>query len=106
MVPRRDRKRHGIVVALAGWYLISPAAVQNPNGQPVLVDVNRPLREWKIERSFDTVGMCQSYRNGWIIEQRTEAEKRSKPVPPNVVLEANIRANSRCVASDDVHLPK
>jgi hypothetical protein len=72
----------------------------------VLVDVDRPLREWKIEGAFDTVGKCQSYRNDWIIEQRTEAEKLSKPVPTNVVLEANIRANSRCADNDDLQLPK
>jgi hypothetical protein len=103
MFPSRDTNRHGIVVAVAGWYLISPPSLPNPNGQPVLVDVDRPLREWKIERSFDTVGKCQSYRNDWIIEQRTEAEKLSKPAPSNVLLEANLRANSRCVANDELH---
>ena len=101
--------RHGAALALAGWYLISPGPLAKSNLQsssPVLVDVDKPLREWRIERSFDTVGKCQAYRNDWIIEQRREAEKRSKPVPPELLLEANLRANSRCVTSDELQLPK
>ena len=101
--------RHGAALALAGWYLISPGPLAKSNGQgssPVLVDVDKPLREWRIERSFDTVGKCQAYRNDWIIEQRREAEKLAKPVPRELLLEANVRAHSRCVTSDELQLTK
>ena len=96
-------------MVFAGWYLISPGPLAKSDRQgssPVLVDVDKPLREWRIERSFDTVGKCQSYRNDWIIEQRREAEKVSKPLPPELLLQANLRANSRCVTSDEMQLPK
>ena len=106
MFSSRDLKRHGIVVVVASWYLISPPSLPNPSGQPVLVDVERPLREWKIERSFDSVGKCQAYRNDWIIEQRREAEKLAKPVPAKLLLETNVRANSRCVTGDELQHPK
>jgi hypothetical protein len=101
--------RHGAALALAGWYLISPGPLAKSNGHgssPVLVDVDKPLREWRIERPFDTIGKCQAYRNDWIIEQRTEAEKVSKPLPPELLLQANLRAHSRCVTSDEMQLPK
>jgi len=100
---------HGATLVFAGWYLISPGPLAKSNGQgssPVLVDVDKPLREWRIERSFDTVGKCQAYRNDWIIEQRREAEKLAKPVPRELLLEANVRAHSRCVTSDELQLTK
>ena len=98
-------RRHGAALALAGWYLISPRPLPNSSGgasSPVLVDVDRPARDWKIERSFDAVGKCQAFQSDWIIEEQQRAAKLAKPVAPSVLLELNTRANSRCVASDDV----
>jgi hypothetical protein len=95
--------RHTVVMALAGWYLISPGPLEKSNGgfSPVLIDVERRLSEWGIRRSFDTVGKCQAYLNDWIIEQRAEAEKLPRPASAQVLLELNTRSNSRCIASDD-----
>ena len=70
----------------------------------VLVDADRPLREWRIRKSFATAGECQSYLKDWIIEQRLEAEKLPKPAPAQALLELNTRSNSLCIASDDPRL--
>jgi hypothetical protein len=101
-------KRHGAALVLAGWYLVSPKPLVNPSGQgsPVLVDVSRPLSEWKVEKTFDAVGKCQAYLSDWIISQRSEAEKLPKPLPASVMLEANVRSNSKCVASEHLQAPK
>jgi len=101
-------KRHGAAVVLATWYLVSPRPLIKPDGRgsPVLVDAGRPVSEWNVERSFDSVGKCQAYLNDWIIAQRSQAEKLAKPRPADVMLEANVRANSKCVPSKSLKPPK
>jgi hypothetical protein len=92
---------------LLGWYLLSPLPRADPKSgaaSGVLVDVDRPLREWKVSKSFPTAGECQEYLKDWIIEQRLEDEKLPKPPPSQALLELNTRYNSQCIASDDPRL--
>jgi hypothetical protein len=99
--------RQAAVLSLLGWYLLSPLPRADPksgSGSGVLVDADRPLREWRIRKSFPTAGECQEYLNNWIIEQRLEAEKLPKPAPSQALLELNTRSNSQCIASDDPRL--
>jgi hypothetical protein len=101
------RCRQAAVLSLLGWYLLSPLPRADPKSSgasPVLVDADRPLREWRIGKSFPTAGECQSYLKDWIIEQRLEAEKLPKPAPAQALLELNTRSNSLCIASDDPRL--
>lgn len=98
------RCRQTAALSLLGWYLLSPLPRADPKSggtSGVLVDADRPLREWRIRKSFSTAGECQAYLEDWIIEQRLEAERLPKPVPSPALLELNTRSNSRCIASDD-----
>jgi hypothetical protein len=87
--------------------LLSPPPRPDPKSggtSPVLVDADRPLRDWKIGKTFSTAGECQGYLKDWIIEQRLEAESLPKPTSSEALLELNTRSNSQCVASDDPRL--
>jgi hypothetical protein len=101
------RFRHATALSLLGWYLLSPLPRVDPQSGALsqsLVDADRPFHEWTRTKSFQTAGECQTYLKNWIIEQRLEAEKLPKPVPPQALLELNTRSNSRCIASDDPRL--
>jgi hypothetical protein len=94
----------GTSVALFAWYLISPQPMIDPKSgarSSELVDADKPIAEWTIRKSFDSVGQCQAFRNDWTIEARQAAEKLPKPLPAPTLLELNTRAQSKCVASDD-----
>jgi hypothetical protein len=101
------RCRRAAMLSLLGWYLLSPLPRSGPKtgGAPgMLVDADRPLRDWRIGKSFSTAGECEAYRKNWIIEQRLKAESLPRPIPAQALLELNTRSNSRCVASDDPQL--
>jgi hypothetical protein len=101
------RCRRAAVLSLLGWYLLSPLPRGDPRGggaPAVLVDADRPLRDWKIGKSFATAGECQDYLKDWIIEQRLKAESLPKPIPAQELLELITRSYSQCVASDDPRL--
>jgi hypothetical protein len=101
------RCRRAAVLSLLGWYLLSPPPRADPKSggtSPVLVDADRPLRDWKVGRTFATAGECQSYLKDSVIEQRLKAESLPKPTSSEALLELNIRSNSQCVASDDPRL--
>jgi hypothetical protein len=94
------------VLSLLGWYLLSPPPRGDlKSGAPgVLVDADRPLREWTVGKSFSTGGECHAYLKDWIIQQRLEAESLPKPTPAKALLELNRRSSSQCVTSDDPRL--
>jgi hypothetical protein len=99
--------RRAAVLSLLGWYLLSPLPRADPksgSASGVLVDADRPLREWEIRKTFSTAGECQAYLKNWIIEQRLETERLPKPAPAQALLELNTRSDSQCIASDDPRL--
>ena len=102
------RCRRAAALSLLGWYLLSPPPRTDPKSggtSPVLVDVDRPLRDWKIAKSFAGAGECRAYLKDWIIKQQLEAENLPKPTPAKALLELNTRSNSQCIASEDPRLP-
>jgi hypothetical protein len=101
------RCRRAAALSFLGWYLLSPPPRADPKSgstSPVLIDSDRPLRDWKIVHSFSSAGECRSYLKDWIIQQQLKADSLPKPISSKAVLELNVRSNSQCVESDDPRL--
>ena len=94
--------RHGVALALGGWYLIVP-----PAGRTARVGLAMPLSQWTTVGSFDSAAKCESgKRKGLpLVEKRIKRDAEKAGVPAHDS-DVQILAQSllRCVASDDPRL--
>ena len=82
------KTRHAAALALVGWYLMLPPVREA--GPP---DLGAPLGKWgMLSPSFDSAKECEAYK-------LKLAEKVVKERRPDY-----IRADAKCVASDDPRL--
>jgi hypothetical protein len=77
------------VLALAGWYLITPPSQTNGH-----FDTSAPLSEWRIQSGFGTGDDCK----------KTVAELSSKAMKEGKSGDADELKASQCVATDDPRL--
>ena len=58
--------RHAVALTLFGWYLLTPPQAWR-NGKPLVgVNVDAPLRMWKISEAFDRAADCERVRSDGI----------------------------------------
>jgi len=114
------KTHHAGALALVGWYLIGPPQnfPENSNRR-FRLDLNAPLAQWEIQKSFDTAAQCErqkqnDYRDA-ITTLTKPKEKRLADIVFGKVLprdESEITAgrvffgelNEKCLASDDPRL--
>jgi hypothetical protein len=90
------KPRHAAALALVGWYLLLPQW-----SSPNQFDATAPISRWHQEKSFDTAGTCEQYRQGAV----DHFSKDKEQYPRNVV-EYNVRLYKAglCIEADDPRL--
>jgi len=81
--------RYAAVLALTGWYLITPPPQANGH-----LDTSAPLSQWRIQSGFGTGEDCKN----------TVAELSSKALKEGKSDDAEELKASQCVSTDDPRL--
>jgi hypothetical protein len=81
------RLRHAAALALVGWYLMVPPFQRGG------VNLDAPLRSWRLFGSYDTANDCE--------DDHLEMVEKSKHAAPSGHL---IMELAQCIASDDLRL--
>ena len=79
--------RHAAALALVGWYLMVPPFQRGG------VNLDAPLRSWRLFGSYDTANDCE--------DDHLEMVEKSKHAAPSDHL---IMELAQCIASDDLRL--
>jgi len=85
------RFRHAAVLALTGWYLISP-----PSFGDGTFNLDAPLPQWTVWRSFDSAGKCEHDRSV-LLEAAGDAKLDDKGAKQSML-------KMLCVSADDIRL--
>jgi hypothetical protein len=87
------KRRHAALLALVGWYLITPSSMLPPG-----VSYKAPLRKWRIVRGFDTADDCQDFLGTFSEDsQQKQALNMLEPAYRDYMF-------AECVATDDPRL--
>jgi hypothetical protein len=81
------RLRHAAALALVGWYLMVPPFQRGG------VNLDAPLRSWRLFGSYDTAKDCE--------DDHLEMVEKSKHAAPSGHLIIEL---AQCIASDDLRL--
>lgn len=93
------KPRHGIAVALVGWYLMVPPLT--PGGGPHEVLFHAPLSKWEVGEEHDTKVECQNSLKESVENMEHDANACEVGSCAVMVVEY---AHGRCMASDDPRL--
>jgi hypothetical protein len=102
------KPRHAAMLALMGWYLMTP-----PLDATNLPDDHAPISSWRNEQSFDSAQDCEQGKIT-VLENRIEGSKHLEKMqagPPAPEVFENYRrwtrevfAVSKCIGTDDPRL--
>src|SRR6266851_1454126 len=101
---------HVAALALMGSYLLMPPLKSDLRGNPDDVDLEAPLTEWKIEKSFDSAAECMehiSWQSAHVKElvRGAPGRKDHKELAKSFTKIFRKAADSaQCIASDDPRL--
>jgi hypothetical protein len=87
--------RHAAVLALVGWYLMTPPLSWSSDRTKIGSDLSRPLSEWDSYSTYDTEADCNKEIDAW--NRRAVSYARDHHTTLNI-------SHARCVASDDPRL--
>jgi hypothetical protein len=99
--------RHAAAIALVGWYLMLPPALDDPNRPKALIDVNAPISEWSAQGTFDTAQECKQARDAGKQEfYRSDFWNKSKKRSRVDSIKLLQKSEAACIASDDPRLKR
>jgi hypothetical protein len=96
------KSRHAAVLALVGWYLMTPLGDSNTGK----MYYEAPLKYWRLDGSFDTAKECKQaqLRDREWFQQNPPKGTLDKDRPDTLGYRGSIAAV--CIASDDPRLAK
>ncbi len=96
---------HAAALALVGWYLMVPPALDDPKRPKLLIDVNAPISEWSAQEPFDTAQECKQARDAGKQEfYRSDFWKKAKERTRIDSIKLLQKSEAACIASDDPRL--
>jgi hypothetical protein len=95
------KPRHAAVLALVGWYLMTPPLSGRPGSYVVSRGI--PLSQWRVEQSFDSATECEQARLENVAKVRQLVEKAGHQNPGDDVLVQDA-ALGKCISTDDPRL--
>ena len=89
------KPRHAAVLALVGWYLMTPP-VRQPKREPAYLDEHAAYRDWKKVSTFSEQAQCEQERDRHIHDVQDDLAEFGK-----VNIWAEQLLESDCIATDD-----